>query len=341
MIRRGFLQLAAAICWTAGVAQPADWLTFGGDSQRTGYAVRETAITPANAGELKLEWSAKLANTAKELNALTVPVIIINLPTAKSFKDIVIVAGSSEKVWALDADNGKPLWERQLPIEGAPKSPEGGWLCPYALNATPVIDRSTSTAYVLAGDGRLHALNVHNGEDRIAPFQFTPPFSKTWSLNLWRGVLYTTVSQGCNGARSAIYAVDVKDPDHKVMKAISSPTGGAGIWGRAGAAITSEGLVIGETGDGPYDTAAGKYSDTFFGVKVQGGELKLVDYYTPANRAWITKKDLDMGATSPVVFQFKGRELVAGGGKEGVIYLLDAKTLGGEDRRTPLFRSPL
>ncbi len=341
MIRRGFLPLCAAILWAAGLAQAADWLTFAGNPQRTGYAPRETAISPENAGKLKLEWSAKLPNTSKELNALTVPVIIINLPTVKSFKDIVIVAGSSEKVWALDADNGKTLWDKQFTTEGVPKSPDGGWLCPNALNATPVIDRATNTVYVLGGDGRLHVLNVFNGEDRVAPFQFTPPFSKTWSLNVAGGNLYTTVSQGCNGARSAIYAVNLKDPDHKVMKAISSPTGGAGIWGRAGAAVTSTGLAIGETGDGPYDTAAGKYSDTFFGVTVQGGDLKLADYYTPANRAWITKKDLDMGATSPVVFKFKDRELVAGAGKEGVIYLLDAKSLGGEDHRTPLFRSPL
>jgi hypothetical protein len=44
---------------------------------------------------------------------------------------------------------------------------------------------------------------------------------------------------------------------------------------------------------------------------------------------------------SPVVFKFKDWELVAGAGKEGVIYLLDAKKLGGDDHRTPLFRSKL
>ena len=32
---------------------------------------------------------------------------------------------------------------------------------------------------------------------------------------------------------------------------------------------------------------------------------------------------------------------MAGSGKEGVIYLLDAKQLGGADHRTPLFRSPI
>lgn len=66
-----------------------------------------------------------------------------------------------------------------------------------------------------------------------------------------------------------------------------------------------------------------------------------MDYYTPANRAWITKKDLDMGNMSPVIFSFDQWELVAGGGKEGVLYLLDAKSLGGADHRTPLFRSGL
>src|SRR5579863_1633380 len=47
-----------------------------------------------------------------------------------------------------------------------------------------------------------------------------------------------------------------------------------------------------------------------------------------------------MGDMTPVVLPFKGKELVAGGGKEGVLYLLDAKSLGGADHHTPLYRSP-
>ena len=53
----------------------ADWTTFGGDPQRTGWAKEETDLTKANVGKLKLEWSLKLENEAKELNALTAPVI--------------------------------------------------------------------------------------------------------------------------------------------------------------------------------------------------------------------------------------------------------------------------
>lgn len=192
---------------------------------------------------------------------------------------------------------------------------------------------------MLASDGKLHSLSIVNGEDLAPPIPFVPPFSKNWSLNLVDGVLYTAISQGCNGAKSAVYAMDLNKPERPVTSFLATTTGGAGIWGRAGVAISADGSVFAETGDGPYDPAVGKYADTF--LKLSAKDLKLADYYTPANRAWITKKDLDMGCISPVVFPFQNGELVAGSGKEGVIYLLDAKSPGGADHRTPLFRSGL
>ncbi|MEO8126223.1 MAG: PQQ-binding-like beta-propeller repeat protein [Bryobacteraceae bacterium] len=335
---RNSVAAAVAVCFV-GSLSGGEWHTFGGNPQRTGWAKDETKITKENVRGMKLQWKAKLDNEFKDLNSLTVPVVAINLPTLKGFKDIVIVAGASDNVFGLDADDGKVLWSKRMQIEGTPKNPAGGWLCPNALNATPVIDKKARTVYVLASDGKLHSFNFINGEDIAPPVQFTPPFAKTWSLNLVNGTLYTTISQGCNGVRSSVYAMDLNDPKRPVSMFQSSPSGGAGIWGRAGAPITSAGTIVAETGDGAYDAAAGKFPDTFLGLSSK--DLKLVDYYTPANRAWITKKDLDMGNMSAVVFPFKQWELVAGAGKEGVIFLLDAKSLGGADHRTPLFRSPL
>jgi hypothetical protein len=102
-------------------------------------------------------------------------------------------------------------------------------------------------------------------------------------------------------------------------------------------ALTSQGLVVFETGDGPWDPSKNQYSDSV--IALSGKDLKLADYYTPANRAWITKKDLDMWNISPTVFSFENRELIAASGKEGVIFLLDAQSLGGADHRTPLYRT--
>jgi outer membrane protein assembly factor BamB len=50
---------------------------------------------------------------------------------------------------------------------------------------------------------------------------------------------------------------------------------------------------------------------------------------------WFTADDADFNAT-PVVFKHKGRELVAASGNDGRLYLLDARSLGGADHRTPL-----
>jgi outer membrane protein assembly factor BamB len=44
---------------------------------------------------------------------------------------------------------------------------------------------------------------------------------------------------------------------------------------------------------------------------------------------------------TPVVFPYKGRDLIVGSGKEGRLFLLDSQSLGGVDHRTPLFRTDL
>ena len=122
-----------------------------------------------------------------------------------------------------------------------------------------------------------------------------PPFSKNWSLNLVDNVLYTNLSQGCNGARSGVYAMDLGAPD-RPTKFFQSATGGAGIWGRAGVAIGEHGMVFAQTGDGSYDAARGQLPDTVLQLSVK--DLALVDYFTPANHNYLLRKDLHMGSAS-------------------------------------------
>jgi hypothetical protein len=132
--------------------------------------------------------------------------------------------------------------------------------------------------------------------------------------------------------------MDVKSADKKVVF-FQSDTNGGGIWGRGGASAGANGNVYAETGDGPVDLKAGKYADSILNLTPK--DLKLADYFTPANASYLTRKDLDMGNSTPVVFSYKGRELLVGSGKEGSLFLLDTKSLGGESHRTPLFQSPL
>ena len=336
VLRPAVRVFALAAC--AGLLSAANWTTFGGNPQREGWAKDESTLSKDNAKDIKLEWKVQLDNGSKELNSLTSPLVVEKLVTPRGFKDAVIVAGASDDVYAIDTDSGKILWQKKFAAAPSTRPPLG-FLCPNALNATPVIDPQMmhGTVYVLSSDGMLHSLNDVDGEDRMPPIPFVPPESKVWSLNLFKGTVYTSTSQGCGGTKSGVFSVDMAGSDHTV-KSFSAGPGGAGIWGRGGPAIDPEGTIFVETGDGAYNPAKGEYSDSF--VALSSKDLTVSDYYTPVNHLFLTHKDLDMGAMSPLVFPFQNRELVAGGGKEGVLYLLDAKSLGGADHKTPLLRTP-
>jgi outer membrane protein assembly factor BamB len=315
-----------------------DWPSFGNNSQRTAWSPKETDINRDNARSMTLLWKTHLDNQPRELNALTAAVVVEWIVTDKGMKEIAVVGGASDNLFAMDAASGKLMWKKTFTAEGKPKQ-QPFWLCPNALNATPLILKEglTASVYVISSDGKLHVLNVINGEDRKPPIQFVPPFSKNWSLNVADDVLYTTTSQGCNGAESGVYAMDLA-PEAKIHF-FQAARGAAGIWGRAGVAVSNGGMVFAGTGDGTYDANKGDFPDTI--LQLSAKDLKLVDYFTPVNHNYLTRKDLDMGAMSATIFPLNGREIVAAGGKEGRVFLLDAKSIGGGDHKTPLFRSPV
>jgi outer membrane protein assembly factor BamB len=309
--------------------------TFGGDPQRTGWAKDEVFLNAGNASSLELKWKLHLGNVSKEMTSLTTAVVADGVKTDHGIRDYVIVAGSSDNIYAIDGDTGKLVWEKSFPNSATPQA-KSNTLCPFGLNATPVVQNGRpKVIYVISTDGKLHGLSAVSGEDRIPPTQFVPAFSKNWSLNLVDGVIYTAVSQRCNQVQSGVYSMDLNKPDRPVHSYI---TGRPGIWGRAGVAISGRtGTVFAETGDGKFDMAAGQISDSF--IALSHDELKLTDIYTPFNREWLTLKDLDMGSISPVVFEMDGGEYLVGGGKEGRLFLLDTKSLGGETHHKPLLRT--
>ena len=60
--------------------------------------------------------------------------------------------------------------------------------------------------------------------------------------------------------------------------------------------------------------------------------MSLVDYFTPANEATLNVNDDDLSGSGFTLLP--GTNLLLGGGKEGVLYLLDADNLGRKvDRR--------
>ncbi len=307
-------------------AQRAQWLTFGHDPQRSGWTREETAFTPQSVPRLTLLWKAQLANQPRSLNGLTAP-LIANVATPHGREAMVFVAGSSDHLFALAAATGKTVWQDDF--VATQKAPDAGmWLCPNALNDTPVIDAARQRLFIIAADGRLHTVALADGTEIGKPFRFVPAYSKMWSLNYVDGTLYTSISQGCAGAVSGVAAVDPDAPGHPVTTFWSAPNG-AGVWGRGGPSADFKGDILAATGDAGLDPQGGVLGDSV--LRLQAKTLNRLDFYTPPNWAYLNKLDLDLATSTPVVFRWRDRVLTAGGGKEGVAYLLDTANLGSND----------
>ena len=341
-------QTIRAICWTCCyaayccllstlAAQGGDWPTFGRDPQRTGWAKDETTLNTENVSDLELKWKTKVDNQGSLLFALTAPIVAVDVPTSGGAKNVVYVAGKEGKVFALDSGAGEILWEWEVRSYSLPNNIglQGTVYCPNGVNATPTFDRRSGILYTLAEDGALYGLDMGSGEVRFGPVQFVAPFAKSWSLNLIGDTIHTTLAQGCGGGLGGFYSMDIQDRHHPVVRQLLlSNTNTGGIWGRGGPIIGENGRVYGSTADGPFDPYVGDYSNSVVAASLD--ELDLVDYFTPANWLEVYRYDLDFGSASPVWFGWKNYNLLASGAKEGVLYLLDADSLGGKDHQTPL-----
>jgi outer membrane protein assembly factor BamB len=323
-------------------SSPAEWTTDSFNPLRDGWQRNETRISTTNAHDLRLLWKIKTDNKTMGMQSFREPLVIADVQTTNGSKTLAIVAGSSNDVYAIDADSGAMVWQKKLKWSAAtpPEPGEGrGFICTNALTATPVVTppgEGERFLYVLASDGYMHTLKIGDGEEKDAPVEIlSKPYGKAYGLNLVHGVVFTITGQGCAGVANAVYAYNTVN--RKVTS--SSPPQG-GLWGVAGPAIGNDGTIYFESGDHPYDAKTGQLSTSFQAYTFSQDTLTLKDYYTPPNYEWLTKRDLDMD-TTPVVFGYQGRDLIVGGGKEGRFFLLDSKSLGGADHQTALFRSEL
>ncbi len=322
----------------------ADWLTDGVDSQRTSWQRDEKILSTSTVKGMKLLWKVKLDNKPHEMHALFPPLIVSSAATSGGPKEIAIVAGSGDNIFAIDVAKGVTLWNKHFD-SGALESAGGrggGTLCPGGLTATPVIGPGSApgkyTVYAASWDGSLHQLNVADGEDLAPPAKFMPPNGKPYGLNLFNGVIYTTTGQGCGGNPNLVYAYDLAT--HKV--GTYSPARAA-----CGAAkvlpIAPDGTLYTGTGDGSFHPENQSFGQAIIGVKQDPATkaLALQDYYGPSNAEWLLKRDLDIEVSPPYSTTKGAYPDGWQSSKECRIWLMDAKSLGGDDHRTPLDRTPV
>lgn len=321
----------------------ADWLTDGGTPERTAWQKDETVFTLENVSKTKLLWKIKLDNEPRHMHSLFPPLIAGRVETSDGPKEIALVTGVSDNLFAIDVETGKLIWTKHFDNSWKPQPNDRPHyvLCPGGISATPVIGPAERagkyTIYAASWDGMLRRVNLADGEDVAPPAKFMPPNGKPYALNLVDNVIYTHSAQHCGGHPNMGYTYDL------ATETVGSwgPAGG-GMWGRTGPAVSSDKVMYTGTGDGLWDPENGVFGNGIIGLQQdpETKSLELVDYYGPSNAEWLFKRDLDMQVT-PSIFMYKGREMMVDAGKECRIYLMDLESIGGDDHRTPEYRTPL
>ena len=108
-----------------------------------------------------------------------------------------------------------------------------------------------------------------------------------------------------------------------------------GIW-QAGAGIAADtnGFLYVVTANGTFDanTPGGlDYADSVLKMQLQAGQLKVLDYFTPANEADLEATDLDLGTSPALILPDQAGpypHLLATAGKDGRIWLINRDNLG-------------
>ena len=103
-----------------------------------------------------------------------------------------------------------------------------------------------------------------------------------------------------------------------------------GIWqgGRA-PTIDKEGNAYFATGNGKWDGTR-NFGDSLLKFRVSMAGLTLLDYFTPWNEEQLDRDDDDLSGSGFTLLPATNPPLLLGGGKEGMLYLLNAENLGGK-----------
>lgn len=172
--------------------------------------------------------------------------------------------------------------------------------------------------YAISSGGRLHALNPQDGTDMVPAIKFLPPGARAVGSILLDSVFYTATTGGCGGAPDGVWAIELANDANIVTH-----------WDTKGS-VAGDGPAFGTDGTVYVATGDGQASDTSYTnaiVALEPKTLKVKGWFSAAKTPF---------TTSPVVFNYKGRTLIAAGNKDGRVYLLDAADLASGQQQSPL-----
>ncbi len=173
--------------------------------------------------------------------------------------------------------------------------------------------------FAISTGGMVHVMNPQVGTDQIPPVKFLPPNSNVAGSVLIDTTLYAATTGNCPGVPNGVWSIDLAS-DAKTVT--SYDTHGAPVAGTAPPAFGTDGTLYISTGSAKSEVANAV-------VSLDSKTLLQKDWFSTATPF----------TSNPVVFQYKGKDLLIAANKDGRLYVLDSTSLGGADHKTPLHKS--
>src|SRR3954454_10582007 len=342
-------------------------LTNRYDPQRTGANLSERILTPASVSAARFgklyTYPVDGAVYAQPLyvSGVTIGGVSHNVLYVATMNDKLYAFDA-------DSASPAPLWTAAFAAPPASTPIPITDIVPPNLNivgnvgiqGTPVIDLATHTLYLVARTKesghyvqRLHAVDIATGRPRAgspvtiagsvpgnAPdsiatssgrrmIAFDPKVHvQRAGLALTHGVVLVAwaAHEDMTPSHGWVMGFDAATLAPVATVAVTPDVSAGGIWqgGRA-PAIDAAGNAYFATGNGGWDGVR-NFGESLMKFSVSTSGLTLLDYFTPGNEAQLTVNDDDLSGSGFTLLP--GTNLLLGGGKEGVLYLIDADHLG-------------
>ncbi|MBS1812441.1 MAG: PQQ-like beta-propeller repeat protein [Acidobacteria bacterium] len=349
-----------------------DWVTDNSDAQRTATIKGDAKINKdsvAKPGAVQFLWKLKLKNTPNQLNNLSAPATLERLIGYRGFRMLGFIAGSGDNLFTIDTDLGRMEWEKKLPTSSAASAstlacpggmttsivrptnsmiaaagggfgpgrnqpakstvgtpwegaanlkdvrptpqfagpPPGAQQGPTRPNLPPMgggFGGSANVIYALASDGMLHSMHLSGGQEYQPPIKFLPPGANANGLIVVNGKAFAVAANSCNGVANGLWAYDFEAKQVQTWK--------GEVVGSAGAAFGGDGTAYVTTKNGV--------------TAIDPKTLEAKGSYSASGQEF---------SSSPVVFEFKGKTMIAAATKTGSVHLLDAGNLSAAIATTP------
>jgi hypothetical protein len=337
------------------VSTSAQIIREGYDSTGDSFNPTESILTPSTVAGGTF---GKLFSDPVQGSVYAMPLYVPNVTIASTLRTgVIYVADMEDVVYAFDANAaGSALWtndfkvtENEVPV----LSPTSNIDLTVGIESTPYIDLTTNTLYCVSFSVesniyiyRLHALDITTGLEKFGgPVAIGGSVAGTGYGSVNGTLAFAPVleqqrpgivedngtvwiefgSFGDQGNYHGwVFGYNAATLQQTFIWCDTANGQDGGIWSTGHAPeVDASGNVYLVTGNG--DNAAGDYGDSILKFSSSGA---LLSYFTPADFLQLGEDDEDLGSGGLLLIP--NTTLVAGGGKDGNIYVTNQTSLGGE-----------